>query len=224
MSLRRLSAVLVLGIATLLGSAGAAQAGTSQLSDQDRAFLQGAHQSNLAEIVTGKMAITKAQSQQVKDFGAMLVADHTKLDATVRELAGRMNVSLPDAPNAAQRALAARLQNASGDEFDAIFITGQITGHRMALQLGQRELSNGTDAAVKNAAASAAPVIARHLDMAVAEARNQGLPVSVQAGRLGTAQAPGHDVGAAPLALALGGVVLVASGAALAVRRHVVRA
>jgi putative membrane protein len=224
MSLRRLSTVLVLGIVTLLGSAGAAQAGTSQLSDQDRAFLQGAHQSNLAEITTGKMATTKAQSQQVKDFGAMLVADHTKLDATVRELAGRMNVSLPDAPNAAQRALAVRLQNASGDEFDAIFITGQITGHRMALQLGQRELSNGSDAAVKNAAASAAPVIARHLQMAVAEARNQGLPVSIQAGRLGTAQAPDRDFGA-PLVLALGGVVLIASGATLAVRRrHVVRA
>jgi putative membrane protein len=99
------------------------------LSEQDRVFLRGAHQSNLAEIATGKLAQSKGSSAEVKQLGALLIADHTKLDASLRKVADAANVSLPQQPNAEQRALQAKLQAASGDDFDAMFVAGQLEGH-----------------------------------------------------------------------------------------------
>jgi putative membrane protein len=219
MSIRKLSAVLVLSIATLLWGAGAAQAGTNALSQQDQAYLQGAHQGNLAEIAAGTLAQSKSQDQQVKDLGAMLIADHTKLDAAVRQVASATGTSLPSAPNAEQRAMQSQMQQAPAGEFDALFVTGQISGHAKTMRLGEQELSNGSDARVKTNARAAAPVIARHLDMFRAAAERQGLPESVQAGRTGVAEAPGQGIGTTPVVLVVGGLVLMALGGTLAARR-----
>src|SRR3712207_4098106 len=122
MLFKRLAAVA--GVATLMLVP--ATAASAAPSEQDTTYMQAAHQSNLAEIATGRLAQQKAASQEVKGLGARWVEDHTRLDSALQDAAAALNVDLPDAPNAEQRALARRYEAASGEQFDALWIPTQM--------------------------------------------------------------------------------------------------
>jgi putative membrane protein len=201
---------------SLAGALPASAAGTA-LNAQDKEYLTGAHQSNLAEIATGTMAQQKGSSAEIKQLGAMLVTDHTKLDANLRKVATAVNASLPSAPNAEQRALSAKLAAASGQTFDSLFVSGQLAGHAKAMALGKKELSAGSDPAVKNDAKAAAPVIAKHHQMFMDQAERMNLPTTVGAGLSSVAA----DRNALPLGLLAAGTALVAVGVVLTLRRRV---
>jgi putative membrane protein len=170
--------------ALILTSVTPAQAAPSQ---QDVAYMQAAHQSNLAEIAGGTIAQQKGQSQQVKDLGARFVADHTNLDNSLRQAAQALGVTLPDAPNPDQQALAARYQQTNGTAFDALYISTQMDAHMAAMRLGQTEIAQGTDPQAKQVAQSAAPVIAGHHEQLTAAARALGVPTRVDSGTGGAA-------------------------------------
>ncbi|ADB31013.1 hypothetical protein Kfla_1919 [Kribbella flavida DSM 17836] len=213
---RCLLLVAAAGLVVAGGTTTATATGTA-VSDQDRAFLRGAHQSNLAEIATGKLAQAKGSSDRVKDLGALLVSDHTKLDAALRRVAAAANVSLPTTPNAEQRALQAKLTAAGAGEFDALFVAGQLEGHAKTMAIGERELANGSDARVIKAAKDSAPVIASHHEKFMAAARSLGLPDSVDAGTSGLAATADNTVPAGLVGL---GALLAGLGAFLVLRRR----
>jgi putative membrane protein len=213
-------AALALGLAGMfLVPATAAQAAPS---DQDAAYLRAAHQSNLAEIAGGKLAQQKGDSQDVKDLGARFVADHTKLDAAVRQTASQLDVDLPGAPNEEQQALAAKYQQASGDDFDALFVSTQMDAHMKAMANGQKEISQGSDAAAKKNAQAAAPVIASHHELLNDAARAVGVPAGIGTGTGG--EAAGRTFTTPVVALLSLGVLLLVAGAVLFRRRLFVRA
>ncbi len=215
---RRIACAITAILAVSAGGASTAVGATTAASPQDRVFLAGAHQSNLAEIAAGKLARSKGTSQAVKDLGAMLISDHTKLDAAGSKVAAAVNVTLPAKPNAEQQAMQAKLEQAPAADFDAMFVAGQLAGHAKAMQLGKTEIASGSDPAVKKAATSAAPVIAAHHHHFMAQAKAMGLPGSVDSGLSGAA-APSSRVPAALIGL---GVLLAAAGIAFARRRRIV--
>jgi putative membrane protein len=188
-------------------------------SSQDSTYLKAAHQSNLAEIAGGTLAQQKGDSQQVKDLGARFVTDHTKLDAALKDTASALGVDLPSAPNAAQRALAARYQAASGSSFDALFVSTQMDAHMAAMKLGQTEIAQGSDSSVVKAAQSAAPVIAQHHTLLRDAASALGLPSSVGTGTGGLADRGGLSTTSAGLA-GLGLLLLVSAVLLLRRRRE----
>jgi len=189
--LTTLSAVL-LGLTTACGGTSAPSAGSSSEtpsssasssgSSQDAQYVMQAHQSNLAEIAAGQLAQQKGTSQAVKDLGARFVADHTTLDQSLQQVASKLGLSLPSAPNTEQQALAQQYTAASGPAFDTLFVTTQMAAHMKTMQAGQAELSSGTDATVKAAAQNAAPVIASHGTMLDQAAQSLGLPNRMASG------------------------------------------
>jgi putative membrane protein len=205
------------GALLALVAAGGPVGAQPQLSDQDRQYLVQAHQGNLAEIAAGRLAQTKGASQQVKDIGALLVTDHTRLDTAVQQVSSAAGVQLPATPNAEQQAMQAKLENASPGEFDATFITGQLQAHAKTMRLGQTELDAGSSAEVKKAAADAAPVIQAHHDRLSAAARQLGVPTSINTGSAGLAATPSPRLKVAVLVLA--GFTLTGAGV-LGLRRR----
>jgi putative membrane protein len=150
----------------LLGPAATAGATTpdhGKVSEQDKAFLVAAHQSNLAEIATGELADRKAADQRVRDLGRMLVTDHTKLDADLVKVAHKLGVALPSQPNAEQKAFAAKLAKLSGTSFDRTWVSGQLTAHCKAQDNGKKELAKGSNKDAVKVAKTSAPVIAHHI-------------------------------------------------------------
>jgi putative membrane protein len=210
MSLRGIAAATACAAALLLTTGGPAW-GAAAPSEQDTAFLQAAHQSNLAEIATGNQAQQKAQSQAVKDFGAQLVTDHTRLDQALQQVATTLNVDLPDAPNEQQQAAAARLEAASGEEYDALWISTQLEGHAKAMADGEKEIADGSDQTVIQLARDAAPVIMGHHETAEQIARDLGVPTGVDSGT-GGLFADRSPVRAPALALIGAGILLVLAG------------
>ena len=170
--------VLVLGalVLALVGPASIAQASTSHagVSAQDRTFLRAAHQSNLAEISTGKLADQKGRSAKVRELGRMFIKDHTKLDADLKKVAKNLGVSLPDQPNAEQRALAAKLRKLSGTAFDKAYLDGQLTSHVKARTNGRTELSKGSNPDVLKLAKTSAPIVQHHINELVYTRRDYG--------------------------------------------------
>ena len=162
-------------VLALVGPTAVAQASTSNdggVTNQDRAFLQAAHQSNLAEITTGKLAQQKSGNARVRALGREWVMHHTMLDASVKKVAKRYGVSLPSRPNAEQRAQAAKDAKLSGATFDRTWLNGELTGHVKTRTAGRTELARGSNAEVLKLDRTAAPVVQKHINGIVAAQRN----------------------------------------------------
>ncbi|MBQ1027273.1 DUF4142 domain-containing protein [Micromonospora sp. C95] len=186
-----LAALVLVGVAP----AAAAQA-AAQPSEQDTQYLQAVHQVNLYEIAAGELAQEKGQNQQVKELGQQFVTDHTELDQSVQDLAGQLNVDLPSEPTTEQQDGLDQLNNASGEEFDRLWVTQELAGHVQAIQATQTEISQGSEPQVVQLAQTALPVLQAHYDALVMLAEELGIPVpetspSGTASPGGTVPAPG---------------------------------
>lgn len=167
---------LVAAIAAV-GLAPATAAQAAQPSNQDRQFLESIHQVNLFEIAAGGQAQQKAANQQVKDLGGRLVTDHTQLDQTVQNTASQTAVTLPGSPTQEQQSNLDQLNSISGNEYDQRWVSIQLTGHQQAIQMVDTEIRQGSDAAVKQVAQDARPVLQAHHDALVNLARQLGVAV-----------------------------------------------
>jgi putative membrane protein len=169
----RAMTVVVAGLAALGLVAAPARAA---VSTQDAHFLEQAHQANLAEIKAGQLAQNPGHSQAVQSIGESLITDHGMLDGAIQRTAAGLNVTLPNAPNAQQQAIAAKLQQAEGRAFDELFITTQLAGHAAVMAAIKTEQAKGSDQAVIAAATSAAPVVTGHQQMLRVAASQLGIP------------------------------------------------
>lgn len=128
-------------------------------------FVTMAASSDMYEIEAGRLAQENGTSQSVKDFGAMMVKDHTassdKLKTAVG--AGGADLAIPPAMLPRHQQQLDALRNA-GDAFDATYIQQQEAAHQEALALLQGQASAGTVASLKAFAAEVQPVVEGHLE------------------------------------------------------------
>lgn len=131
------------------------------------AYIAQAANSDLYEIQAGELASKNGQSQQVKDFGKMMVADHTRSSQEMTALVdqGDFAVPVPTRLDAEHQAMLDRLKQATGEAFDREYMAQQMTAHRKALALHQNYAQNGDDAGLKAFAAKVTPVVQKHHDM-----------------------------------------------------------
>ncbi|MEU3183979.1 DUF4142 domain-containing protein [Streptomyces sp. NPDC006923] len=162
-AVRRVAAATMLAA---LAGISAPSAFAEAAATDDAPFLKAVHQGNLAEIAAGEDAGKHATAACVKTVGAILVRDHRKLDADVKALARKLDVSLPAAPAPAQQqALAAVRAKAGTSAYNTAWLKTEATGHVETLELIDHEIGTGGNAEVKAAARAARPVVARHLEL-----------------------------------------------------------
>ena len=89
---------------------------------------------NTADIATGKLAAERANSKDVRQFGAMLARDHAMVRQQGRDLAKKLGVTPtpPAGDKSAQddAALIRRLSALHGAEFDHAFLQHEIQFHK----------------------------------------------------------------------------------------------
>jgi putative membrane protein len=132
----------------------------------DSAFLKDACEGGLMEVKLGELALTNASSQQVKDFGQRMIADHGKMGQDIRDLAGKENVSLPSDISTKDKEIYLELSKMTGAAFDKAYIAYMVKDHQDDLGAFQREVDSGTDSDAKAMAAQTIPTIKEHLKMA----------------------------------------------------------
>ncbi|MGY1751568.1 DUF4142 domain-containing protein [Blastococcus sp. SYSU D01042] len=217
--MRMLSRLALLPVAVVGAVVLTAAPALAAPSEQDVAWMQAAHQSNLAEIAAGTAAQQSATTPEVKQLGQMFVQMHTELDTALTQAAQQLGVQLPAEPTAEQQRQLAAVQQNTGRAFDTAWIAQQIGSHTTTLAATQRELQNGSDPAVLEQARTATPVVEQHLVELRQVAAQYGVPTSVPGGSGG--QAADGGTGALGWGLAgLGAVVLLAGTAGLVRRRQ----
>jgi len=142
---------------------GAASASTMGQVSTD-AFVANAPISDMYEIQAGEIAQKKGQSKGVKDFGKMMVADHTALSATMKPLIAATGKTPPTGLDERRKGMIDNLNAASAADFDKVYLDQQEAAHNEALTLMQGYADHGDDAGLKDAAAKAAPKVQAHLD------------------------------------------------------------
>ena len=120
----------------------------------DATFLKKAMEANAAEVQLGQLAQSKSQNQQVKDFGAMMVKDHTKAFDRLQDAAKSSGAAgtqpggtaSPDQfPLSKQdQDLKNRLEKLSGPEFDRVYMKAMVDDHRKDIQEFEREAGQQT--------------------------------------------------------------------------------
>jgi putative membrane protein len=131
--------------------------------DLDESFFKNAAEGGIAEVNAGQLAQTKGASQSVKDFGAMMVKDHSAANQKLASIAAAQGVKLPDSPGMMQMAEGKELKMKSGDSFDKSYIKGQIKAHQETVELFQKEIASGKNPQAQQFASATLPTVQAHL-------------------------------------------------------------
>jgi len=139
--------------------------GQSNLSSQDKSFMDQAAQANASEIQAALLAESKAQNPDAKDFGRLMIFDHTEIGADMAAMAERLGVTLPIGPGQQGRQQMDQLEKMQGASFDRTCMRDQVEDHEKAVALFQKEAKSSNDE-VANFAKIALPILEQHLALA----------------------------------------------------------
>jgi putative membrane protein len=144
-------------------------------SNPDASFYKNAAEGGISEVDAGHLAQDKGNSQQVKDFGAMMVKDHSAANEKLQSIAASKNITLPTSASVGQMATKAKLDVLSGDTFDKSYVKGQISAHRQTVALFRKEIRSGQDDDAKAFATATLPTVRAHLRAINAIAAGMGI-------------------------------------------------
>jgi putative membrane protein len=143
----------------------------------DATFYKKAAEGGMAEVELGKLAQDKSPTTSVKEFGAMMVADHSAANDKLEAIAAKKNIKLPASPSVGQMATKTKLEVLSGNTFDKSYIKGMVEDHQEDIKEFQTEATSGQDADAKAYAAATLPILKAHLKKIRAIASAQGVDV-----------------------------------------------
>ncbi len=149
------------------------QAGMGAMSSQDQKFLTDAAMSGMREVELGRMAAQLGATDQVKQFGRMMVDHHTKANTELMSLASSKGVTLPSALEEKHRGDMSKLQRMVGADFDRAFAKMMVKDHEKAVDLFEKESTKGGDADLKAFASKTLPTLQEHLQQARALPSNE---------------------------------------------------
>jgi putative membrane protein len=141
------------------------QAAAKELARGDRKFVEEAAMGGLAEVELGKLAQQKAQSDQVKQFGARMVQDHGKANDELKQIAETKGVQVPAAPDKSHQKEVDKLAKLSGGEFDREYVAHMLSDHRKDVSAFKKAADNSKDSDIKAFAGKTLPTLHEHLAM-----------------------------------------------------------
>ncbi|HJU72957.1 MAG TPA: DUF4142 domain-containing protein [Gemmatimonadaceae bacterium] len=123
------------------------------------------------EVQHGRLAEQKASSQTVRDLGRTIARDHDDFVANAQALGKRIGVAATtqasDTSVSGHRGVMGDLRNASGAQFDRIFLEHEIEYHRWLIDLvNTTMLPRAANAELKTFLEQAVPAFQAHLKAA----------------------------------------------------------
>jgi putative membrane protein len=153
------------------------------VSAGDEDFVEAMTIAGMAEVELGKMAMERGASAEVKQFGDMMVKDHSKAGGELKQIAMRHSVPQPARLDAPHEELKTKLSNLKGAEFDREYMSAMVDGHEDVIDRLQTRASedrfgddkgevkpegsdNPVEAALNQWAAGVLPTARHHRDEA----------------------------------------------------------
>jgi putative membrane protein len=142
------------------------------INPQDKSILIIASASNAAEIVLGQLAADSSQTPAIKEFGQMMVSDHTNAETGLTSIASKYGVSVPGALNADHEKLRQDLLALKGRAFDSLYIHSQVADHLDAVIQFQTAHDLGNNLELSTYITNTLPTLQQHLQHAQALAQD----------------------------------------------------
>ena len=148
------------------------QAGSQASNIAAPDFVMKAASGGMMEVALAKMAQQKAKNQRVKNFGKMLVQDHTKANNELTGIASSKSITVPSEMMAEHKSHVDSLSKMSGADFEKHYMGMMVTDHQKDISDFKNASENLTDAEIKSFASKTLPVLQKHLDSAQAINQN----------------------------------------------------
>jgi putative membrane protein len=158
------SASVLLGVALLtLGLLVPCAKAETTVSMADTNFILAAAQGGMTEVKLGELAATNGMRDDVKEFGQMMVKDHTAINDNLKALAAQKGVTLPESLDAKHQGMVDKMAALTGPGFDNAYINGMIKAHQKDARAFKAESAATQDADLKNFLDKSIPVVEAHL-------------------------------------------------------------
>jgi putative membrane protein len=141
--------------------------GADATGQQARMFVEEMAHAGIAEVELGRLASQRGGSADVKQFGQMMMDEHTKANNELKQVALQLNIAVPNETDAKHKELAERLSKMNGAQFDREYSDAMVMGHQEVVS--KLEAQSRVDAgptALKQWAANALPTVEKHLERA----------------------------------------------------------
>ena len=132
------------------------------IDQEDKQFVVDAALKGLANIELGKLAIQKGSDKKIKNFGTLLIKQHTKIGARLRKTAGLKKIALPNAIDSATQKELTMLSAYSGKAFDKAFINHMINNHETDIKFFEYASKHVVDKDLKKMAQKNLLILHRH--------------------------------------------------------------
>lgn len=129
-------------------------------------YVAWAADSDLYEIQSSKLALSKSKTDQVKQFAREMIADHMTTTKTLLAALPKTEPRVPKPamkPSAPTAAKLQALRDASADSFDGLYRQQQQQAHQQAWSLHKGFATDGSDPALRQVATAAVPIIEKHI-------------------------------------------------------------
>ncbi|RYD79228.1 MAG: DUF4142 domain-containing protein [Verrucomicrobiaceae bacterium] len=136
-----------------------------KVTAMDKAWAQMTAMSDMAEIKLSKAAQEKATSEEVKQFAAKMIEDHTKSSQELKQIASQCKIDLKVEVPEAKKDMLQEITQKSGAEFDQAYMEHQLAAHRMAVAHFQNGAELLKNQELQRFAQKTLPVIQGHLTM-----------------------------------------------------------
>jgi putative membrane protein len=131
--------------------------GNVALSEKDKSFIQKAAGDGQQEVENGKMAEKQGQSGDVKRIGARIVADHTRANKELTQVASQKGLSFDTR--------GVKAQNLGNAGFDRQYLKLLEVDYKNDIAEFQKEAKSGDDRDVKSWVSETLPMLKEHLAM-----------------------------------------------------------
>ena len=134
--------------------------------EKDAEFAVKAADGGMLEVALGKLALTNAASAEVKQFGQMMIDDHSKAGEELKAVASTKNITMPAALSNDHQKIVEDFSKKTGADFDKDYISLMVDDHEDDIKEFKREVENGKDAELKAWAAGKISTLEDHLGAA----------------------------------------------------------
>lgn len=134
------------------------------VDDNSKDFANDAAEGGMMEVQLGNIAEKNAANQSVKDFGKMMVDDHSKINDNLKDLAAKKNVTLPPTVSSDQQKHIDKLSKKTGNEFDKDYVSMMIEDHKKDISGFKKAGEKITDPDFKDFVIKTLPILQKHLD------------------------------------------------------------
>ena len=136
-------------------------------AEKDAQFLVDAATINLEEIHLGDLASSKGVTNEVKEMGKALSAEHSKLQAELSNLAKEKGITIPTTVPESVTKKYNNLNSEASIYFDKEYASMMVEGHKEAISTFESAATNSEDADIRDWASKMLPLLRSHLDEAM---------------------------------------------------------